>query len=234
MIELHQFPIDWVLPSPSPFCLKVETWLRMAGIPYENVAWTPQSAPMGKAPFVVHEGRTLADSSVILRELTAAFDVQLDAGLSDEERATALLVQRTLEEHTYWGMLQVRWIDDAGWARYRHVIGSMLPALARPMLLPVLRRGVVKSARAHGLGRHDRDEVLHRACADLDALASILGEGPYLFGDVPRSIDAVVYAFLAQAAVPEPPNELQEHVAGRPGLMANIDGMRARYWAEET
>ncbi len=233
MIELHQFPIDWVLPSPSPFCLKVETWLRMAGIPYENAAWTPQSAPMGKAPFVVHEGRKLADSSVILRELTAAYDVQLDVGLSAESRATALLVQRTLEEHAYWGMLQVRWVDDAGWASYRHVIGSLLPALARPVLVPMLRRSVLKSTRAHGLGRHPRGEILRRACADLDAVAAILGDRQFLLGDQPRSIDAVVYAFLAQVAVVELPNELQEHVSAKPEIMAYIARMKGRFWAED-
>lgn len=32
---LYQLPRTPLLPSTSPFCLKVETWVRLAGIKYE-------------------------------------------------------------------------------------------------------------------------------------------------------------------------------------------------------
>lgn len=35
MIELHQFRPFWGLPNASPFCMKVETYLRFRGIPYK-------------------------------------------------------------------------------------------------------------------------------------------------------------------------------------------------------
>ena len=40
MVLLHQFPRIWGLPNASPFCLKLETWLRMAGIEYQIVEVT--------------------------------------------------------------------------------------------------------------------------------------------------------------------------------------------------
>src|SRR5512143_2065013 len=37
IIYLYQFSRTPLLPSLSPYCLKVETWLRLAGLKYENV-----------------------------------------------------------------------------------------------------------------------------------------------------------------------------------------------------
>jgi hypothetical protein len=37
MIKLYQFNAAWGLPNPSPFCMKVETYLRMVSLPYEVV-----------------------------------------------------------------------------------------------------------------------------------------------------------------------------------------------------
>ena len=37
MIKLYQFKPAWGLPNPSPFCMKVETYLRMAGLSYEVI-----------------------------------------------------------------------------------------------------------------------------------------------------------------------------------------------------
>lgn len=36
-IKLFQFPRMFGIPNVSPFCCKLEAWLRIAGIPYEVV-----------------------------------------------------------------------------------------------------------------------------------------------------------------------------------------------------
>jgi hypothetical protein len=48
-IKLFQFPRMFGIPNVSPFCCKLETWLRIAGIPYEVVDTPdPRTGPQGQ------------------------------------------------------------------------------------------------------------------------------------------------------------------------------------------
>ena len=50
MIRLHQFKRQWGIANPSPFCMKVETYLRMTGLAYEVIEEaSPLNAPKKKA-----------------------------------------------------------------------------------------------------------------------------------------------------------------------------------------
>ena len=50
-LTAYHLPGAWGLPSVSPFCLKLDAWLRIAGIEHESVtATTPFGGPKGKAP----------------------------------------------------------------------------------------------------------------------------------------------------------------------------------------
>ena len=52
MIRLHQFPPVFGR-NVSPFTLKLETWLRLAEVPYEIVPTrNPARGPKGKLPFM--------------------------------------------------------------------------------------------------------------------------------------------------------------------------------------
>ncbi|MBX2798329.1 MAG: glutathione S-transferase family protein [Myxococcales bacterium] len=231
-VELYQFAVDWDLPSPSPFCLKMSTWLRLAGISYEVKAWTPGIAPHGKAPVVRVGDDWIGDSSCIVESLTERFSVTLDEGLSPAQRATGLLVQRTLEEHTYFALLNDRWLVDEVWATYRDVIGQPAPRALRRPFTAWLRRGVRAAVRAQGLGRHELSEVRARAIADVDAVLAVLGDQPFLLGEEPRSVDATVYAWFAILSHPIGQGAFAEHCRAQPALLAYVERMRERVWSD--
>uniref|UniRef100_A0A0K0CSR4 GST N-terminal domain-containing protein n=1 Tax=Angiostrongylus cantonensis TaxID=6313 RepID=A0A0K0CSR4_ANGCA len=73
-VYLVQFPRAACIPSPSPFALKVETWLRMADVPYTNISnqFTKMSTK-GQIPFVEVNGRQVADSNFIIDHLIEEF-----------------------------------------------------------------------------------------------------------------------------------------------------------------
>jgi hypothetical protein len=46
MVVLHQYPRGLRAPNLSPFAVKLETWLRMADIPYQVCKCNPHSHTM--------------------------------------------------------------------------------------------------------------------------------------------------------------------------------------------
>ena len=124
MIKLHQFPPVFGR-NISPFTLKLEAWLRLAGLPYEVVTvLNPGRGPKGKLPFIVDDdGTVVADSSLIIEHLTRSRGVDLDRELSREERAQALALQRLFEDHLYFVGLWSRWIDPDGWRDFAPAMG---------------------------------------------------------------------------------------------------------------
>lgn len=230
-ILLWGTPPCWGLPSTSPFCVKLESWLRMAGLPYEArvLRGLPRS-PTGKVPYVELEGgRIVADSGVIIDTLTAERGVTLDAGLSARERALATAVTRLLEDHFYWAIAWDRWIPPTHWAKTRVAYFGALPGPLRWLVPPLARRGVRRAFHGQGFGRMDEAAILSRAARDLEALAGLLGEQEHLLGR-PSSVDATIHAFVASALRPPFDGPLQRATARHASLTAFCERFEQRWW----
>jgi Glutathione S-transferase N-terminal domain len=66
-IVLHQFSRSFGLPNASPFCMKLETYLRMAEIPHELAfEETLDKAPKKKMPYIEDEGQKIGDSNLVI------------------------------------------------------------------------------------------------------------------------------------------------------------------------
>jgi len=69
MIKLYQFEPAFGLPNASPFCMKLETYLRMAGLAFEIVPRASLfKAPKDKMPYIED------DRAAPLNPLTCCFD----------------------------------------------------------------------------------------------------------------------------------------------------------------
>jgi glutathione S-transferase len=232
MLTVYALPGGWGLPSASPFVAKLETWLRMADIPYERVADPRKRGKKGKFPWVrLDSGEELCDSAHIIARLTAAHGVTLDADLDADQRARSLLLQRLLEDHLYFAVLYLRWQDPEGWDQVRPVFFRGLPPIVSSLLPGFIRNATIKSLHGQGTGRHTREEVEAAAKADLDALATLLGERDWLLGDTPHGIDATGTVFM-DAILRAPSGGLTAHLEMHPNLVAYAERGRARFWPE--
>lgn len=230
MITLHTFPGTPELESFSPFCMKVEVYLRAQEIPYKAILGDPRKSPKGKMPFIDDDGAILSDSSAILAHLEKKATTPMDGGLGDDDRARAQVIQRTFEESLYWVMLWSRWVDDDGWKVLAPRIAAIMPAAVR-WLVPGILRGRVKSTlHAQGTGRHSRDEIFALGAADIRAVARLLGDRPFFLGDAPRTIDVVAYAFLANLHYWER-TPLKDVFSAHDNLVAFVERARARFKA---
>lgn len=226
MVELHQFRPFWGLPNASPFCMKVETYLRYRGIPFRAVPSSPRRSPTGKIPFVVDGGRIISDSEAIIQYFESRRQTQIDADLSAAERATAFFVRELVEDRLYWQITYMRWGDPAGWAVFKPDLVRYLPALMRGPVLCGLRRMLLRQMRQRSLSAANPQGAYAQGKRVLDALAGFLGDKLFFLGETPRTLDMSLYAFLANILDQPHGNPLQTHGHGHANLVAYCRRMK--------
>lgn len=231
MLKMVTFAPAFGVPTPTPFGLKLETYLRMAEIPFEVAHDSdPRKAPKGKIPFIIDGDRTLGDSQLIIQYLIEKHGDKLDQALTEEQRGIGHAVRRMLEEGAYFVVVYARWIDDAGWPIVRERFFGKLPFPLRSIVPGMVRSSIKKTLHGQGLGRHTPDEIYAMGKADIDAMAAILGGKPFVLGDAPTSVDATAYGFLAQLLHTTLGGPLTDHAKKKSNLVAYVDRMRDRYF----
>ncbi|XP_046639979.1 uncharacterized protein LOC124321119 isoform X1 [Daphnia pulicaria] len=81
--------------------LKLETYLRMTGIPYENKFEEPMGLK-GKTPWITLNGDKIADSQLCMELLARKFHKDCSSHLSPKEQAIVWSFHIMAEEHLYY------------------------------------------------------------------------------------------------------------------------------------
>jgi len=237
MINLHGFGPNLGLMDASPFVVKADVFLKMSALEYKNVSGmrNMKKAPKGKLPYISIEESNqtilVSDSQAIIDYLTKKYELQLDSHLTAEQKAQAYLMTKSLDENLYWCLLYCRWNLEETWSTVNKAFFSKMPFWLRTVVPPLYRRTVKKSLYAQGMGRHSYDEVTDIADKSFKALADILAEQKYFFGDSPCSFDATAYAFLCQFITGQCPNKLNDKAQSYDNLVQFCHRIQQQYYA---
>ncbi|HEX7945510.1 MAG TPA: glutathione S-transferase family protein [Phenylobacterium sp.] len=227
MIILYGAGEGFGLPEISPYVTKTEVQLRMAGVPYEKRVGRREDAPKGQVPWIEANGVRIGDSTFIRGFLERTYGIDFDEGLSPEQRATAWAVERMMENHFSWAQARERWLDAANFARGPSHFFDGLPDAVRDGVQAEVQK------RIHGtIGRHSDLETVALGVRSLAAIAALLGDKPFLFGQRPCGADATVFALLAAVLTPYFEGELKRRAEGFGTLVAYVDRLMARFYPE--
>ena len=229
MIEFYKFAPQFGMRDASPFVLKLETYLRLAGLEYHsNIVMDPRKAPKGKLPYIVDGTDTIADSSLCITYLKGKYGDPLGKGLSEEQHAIGHAVKTMLEERTYWALVNLRWMEPQNALVIRDTWFGEIPALVRGFVFGKIIKDMKKGMYAHGIGRHSDAEIYAFAVQDLKALAAVLGGKPYLLGDMPSEYDASAYGLLANFMAKPFPSAMSKYIENSNALSAYITRVEAK------
>ncbi|MGB1258155.1 MAG: glutathione S-transferase family protein [Thiolinea sp.] len=237
MIKLHGFGANIGVADPSPFVLKADAYLRVAGIEFERVDRMNnlQKAPKGKLPYIEDAGEIIADSQLIIDHFEGRLGTKaLDSWLNEEQQATNWLVTKAMDDHLYWCGLYSRWVRDDVWPQVRDTFFADMPGLMQKVVPGLVRRDMVKSTKAHGIGRHTDEEIQAFTRRTFNSLSVLLGDKTYFFGDRVSTLDVTAFAFLAQYILAQMDNPYNELAKSFGNLVAFTERFQAEYYPEFT
>merc|ERR1712029_678109 len=242
MVYLFQFTRSPQIPSISPFCLKLESWLKLHGIKYQNVDHKCKfRSKKGMLPFIEMNGEEIADSNIIIETLSKKFDKEMPAELTQDQKNVQHAMIAMVENHLHWTIVYWKSKDvDNILKGYKLNLQSAIGSKAPASLLnfyfkyTFCRKGL-KKVRSNGMGVHTAEEIENFGKKDLQTLSEILGEKEFFFGDEPAMLDLVVFSHVAQLVMVDKEHScaLRDYLeADCKNLVGLVNRMKDRCWNE--
>jgi glutathione S-transferase len=202
-------------------------------LPYRVVDAVPPRAPKGKLPYIIDDGKTIADSRFIIPYLEEQYGVDLEKGLGPSERAQSLAFQRMIEDDLHWAVMWSRWAQPQNWRENKQAIFGARPPGVRDLVARFARGQMRKQMRGQGIARNTESEIFLLAGKDLDALSGFLGDKPFFFGDAPTTLDASAFGFLTNIVWCPIESPLKSHAQGLGNLVSFCERIRDRYFEKD-
>lgn len=102
-------------------------------LPFQNVDHKMRlRSKKGQLPFIELNGEEIADSSIIIKELSSKYEKDLDAGLTNEQKNVSYAMTTMLENHLIWVIFYWRakypdFVLKGYKVNLQHALGLRLP-----------------------------------------------------------------------------------------------------------
>uniref|UniRef100_A0A7I4YCH3 GST C-terminal domain-containing protein n=1 Tax=Haemonchus contortus TaxID=6289 RepID=A0A7I4YCH3_HAECO len=236
IVYLYQFPRIKSVPNLSPYCLKVETFLKANKIPYEVCTLLMGRSKYGLLPFIELNGEHIADSQIILHRLKTHFKVKPLPSPKDE--ALARTIERTTENHTAPVIFKFKIVESSGNDYVMEMIPSLgLPQAFTPILAPLtscmIKRAVSKRV-ATSIGNFSDEDFKQLLRKDLDTYRDLLAGKKFFFGDEITSADCTLFSQLATTIYIPVDNYAKNVIQDEyPELVTFCDNIRDKIFGKE-
>ncbi|KAK3586669.1 hypothetical protein CHS0354_001281 [Potamilus streckersoni] len=218
-VVLEVWKGDWDLPSVDSDCLAAIAYCKFSGVPVKVKATNnPWKSPSGYLPIMKHGTTQETKVSNIFAHLRLQ-GWGADSNLTEKEGADVIAFCALLSEKLQPALLYSWWIDS------KTYIDLTRPWYAKASPFP-LNYYVPGKWQRHasckvyhqkgGDGIEDWEveaKVLKEAKECLNNLSYKLGDQDFFFGDLPSSLDAIVFGYLAPILkAPLSGSQLQSHL----------------------
>ncbi|CAJ0955548.1 unnamed protein product, partial [Mesorhabditis belari] len=206
LVILHQFPRSPFVPNLSPFCLKVETFLRIYNIKYQlKESWTSQ-VDGGQLPFIELNGEKIGESQAVIFKLIKHFKIK--ENLRPHEAATSRAIDRMLDGSTFYTLMNDKVLNNQAFMS-REVTGLRVPAILGKFVASRFANKV-KARIMAGVGNLSNEDLMEVMRRDVKALADLLGDRQFLFGSRMTLADCSIFGHLASTYYLPFPQLIQE------------------------
>lgn len=225
-LVLHQLPRGKIHPCSVPHAMKLETILRMCGIPHDVVFDCDSTGP-----WVTFGGETIVGPQNCIRFIQQYFSSHLKNYLTPvEKKVPALYIGVLLDVHLYCGVAIWRCMIEEG---IEVVKGQGQPISSSALDEDQKVKKFLKiTGSDRSLGRVSGNEVVNSIRDGLIALTASLGSKKHFIGESLTELDCSAFAILSQLLWSSPGHPMEQMIRGYPSLVNYCLHLRQRLWSD--
>lgn len=204
--------------SIDPDCLAVLTYARLTKVPLTVKYLTPNKTITGTLPELEMDENVYSTTHGIL-DYFRLEKYNADFHLTPTQHSDTLAFSALLQQKLKPAFVHALWIDAANYVAFTRPAYAKAYGFFHTMYnLPRMHRQMQQYVNCIQPGNvKEKEQVIYKNAKEcITLLSKRLGENKYFFGDVPTTLDVIVYGYLS--ILLKPP-ALSSTLAFRPHLM---------------